>query len=119
MKSFDRPRTGNLRVAKRLTQGPRRSKAPTASRSGVSSVTRKEFSGSGPSSGRCRSRCGVGSRLFIPGRKGPQRLAPSSSPAAAAPRSAPVSGGPEPFGRRRSPRRAAVRRHKLSGVHLS
>ena len=45
MKSFDRPRTGNLGVAKRLTQGPRRSKAPTASRSGVSSVTRKEFSG--------------------------------------------------------------------------
>ena len=50
MKSFDRPRTGNLRVAKRLTQGPRRSKAPTASRSGDSSVTRKEFSGSSPSS---------------------------------------------------------------------
>ena len=50
MKSFDRPHTVNLRVAKRLTQGPRRSKAPTASRSGGSSVTRKEFSGSGPRS---------------------------------------------------------------------
>ena len=50
MKSFDRPHTGNLRVAKRLTQGPRRTNPPTASRSEGSSVTRKEFSGSGPSS---------------------------------------------------------------------
>ena len=34
------------------------------------------------------------------GRNGPQLLGPSSRPAAAAPGSAPVSGGPEPIGRR-------------------
>ena len=97
MKSFDRPRTGNLRVAKRLTL--RTVTIKGSDRQSVGGFVRYEKGVLRIRSElRCRSRAGRRVQTIRSSRNGPPDKGRSPRPPHAAPRNAPVSGGLDPSG---------------------